>query len=197
MSYIYQVMYAIFMIAACVAVAEQNDLDDWISLVTNGALAVTSFYAYKMTRYDLSIISLFAMCTSVVWHSSGKYRQLDEFVSRYIAYYAFGTSALPPAIIGPSMLIVVVLFTYEEQFEELYIFVPLVCLLVLFRWLNDTITRNFIASLVVGVLGLLCYRVETWHSMWHVLGAISIALTIEPPERQTRFYVKSIPIEYP
>lgn len=197
MSYIYQAMYGIFFIAACVAVAQQSELDEWISLVTNGAIAVTSLYAYKLERYDISIIALFGMCTSLVWHSSGKYKQLDAFVSRYMAYYAFGTSALSPTIIGPAMLFITLLFTYEDQFEELYMFVPLLCLLVLFRWLNDTITRNFIVALVVGTLGIVCYRNANWHSMWHVLGALAIALTIEPPERQARFYVKNTPIESP
>ena len=126
MNYVYVIMYSMFFIAAVVAVVEESDLDDWISLVTNGALAVTSIYAYTMKRYDLTMITLFSMCSSIVWHSSGKYKEIDSFVSRYIAYYAFGTSAFPAAIIGPAMLFVTVLTTYEVEFDEMYIFIPLV-----------------------------------------------------------------------
>lgn len=193
MNYIYVIMYSMFFIAAVVSVVEESDLDDWISLVTNGALAVTSIYAYTMKRYDLTMITLFSMCSSIVWHSSGKYKEIDSFVSRYIAYYAFGTSAFPAAIIGPAMLFVTVLTTYEVEFDEMYIFIPLVCLLVLYRWKNDTLSRNIVAAIVVGVLGIVCYRNPEWHSMWHVLGAIAVALTMETPERQARFYVKNTP----
>lgn len=193
MNYIYVIMYSMFFIAAVVAVVEESDLDDWISLVTNGALAVTSIYAYTMKRYDLTMITLFSMCSSIVWHSSGKYKQIDSFVSRYIAYYAFGTSAFPAAIIGPAMLFITVLTIYEVEFDEMYIFIPLVCLLVLYRWKNDTLSRNIVAAIVVGVLGIVCYRNPEWHSMWHVLGAIAVALTMETPERQARFYVKNTP----
>ena len=119
--------------------------------------------------------------------------QRDSFVSRYIAYYAFGTSAFPAAIIGPAMLFVTVLTTYEVEFDEMYIFIPLVCLLVLYRWINDTLSSNIVAAIAVGVLGIVCYRNPAWHSMWHVLGAIAVALTMETPERQARFYVKNIP----
>lgn len=193
MNYVYVIMYSMFFIAAVVAVVEESDLDDWISLVTNGALAVTSIYAYTMKRYDLTMITLFSMCSSIVWHSSGKYKEIDSFVSRYIAYYAFGTSAFPAAIIGPAMLFVTVLTTYEVEFDEMYIFIPLVCLLVLYRWINDTLSRNIVAAIAVGVIGIVCYRNPAWHSMWHVLGAIAVALTMETPERQARFYVKNIP----
>ena len=193
MNYVYVIMYSMFFIAAVVAVVEESDLDDWISLVTNGALAVTSIYAYTMKRYDLTMITLFSMCSSIVWHSSGKYKEIDSFVSRYIAYYAFGTSAFPAAIIGPAMLFVTVLTTYEVEFDEMYIFIPLVCLLVLYRWINDTLSSNIVAAIAVGVLGIVCYRNPAWHSMWHVLGAIAVALTMETPERQARFYVKNIP----
>ena len=193
MNYVYVIMYSMFFIAAVVAVVEESDLDDWISLVTNGALAVTSIYAYTMKRYDLTMITLFSMCSSIVWHSSGKYKEIDSFVSRYIAYYAFGTSAFPVAIIGPAMLFVTVLTTYEVEFDEMYIFIPLVCLLVLYRWKNDTLSKNIVAAIIVGVLGIVCYRNPAWHSMWHVLGAIAVALTMETPERQARFYVKNIP----
>lgn len=193
MNYIYVIMYSMFFIAAVVAVVEESDLDDWISLVTNGALAVTSIYAYTMKRYDLTMITLFSMCSSIVWHSSGKYKEIDSFVSRYIAYYAFGTSAFPAAIIGPAMLFVTVLTTYEVEFDEMYIFIPLVCLLVLYRWKNETLSRNIVAAIVVGVLGIVCYRNPAWHSMWHVLGAVAVALTMETPERQARFYVKNTP----
>lgn len=196
MKYIYYIMYGMFFIAAVVAVVEESDLDDWISLVTNGALAVTSIYAYTMKRFDLTMITLFSMCSSIVWHSSGKYKQIDSFVSRYIAYYAFGTSAFPVAIIGPAMLFVTVLTTYEVEFDEMYIFIPLVCLLVWYRWENDTLSRNIVAAIIVGVLGIVCYRNPAWHSMWHVLGAISVALTMETPERQARFYIKNTPV-YP
>ena len=193
MNYVYVIMYSMFFIAAVVAVVEESDLDDWISLVTNGALAVTSIYAYTMKRYDLTMITLFTMCSSIVWHSSGKYKQIDAFVSRYIAYYAFGTSAFPVAIIGPAMLFVTVMTTYELEIDEMYIFIPLVCLLVLYRWKNDTLSKNIVAAIIVGVLGIVCYRNPAWHSMWHVLGAIAVALTMETPERQARFYVKNIP----
>ena len=193
MNYVYVIMYSMFFVAAVVAVVEESDLDDWISLVTNGALAVTSIYAYTMKRYDLTMITLFSMCSSIVWHSSGKYKEIDSFVSRYIAYYAFGTSAFPAAIIGPAMLFVTVLTTYEVEFDEMYIFIPLVCLLVLYRWINDTLSSNIVAAIAVGVLGIVCYRNPAWHSMWHVLGAIAVALTMETPERQARFYVKNIP----
>lgn len=194
MNYVFYVMYIMFLVAACVSVAEESDLDDWISLVTNGALAVTSIYAYTMKRFDLTTISLFAMCSSIVWHSSGKYKQIDSFVSRYIAYYAFGTSAFPVTVIGPAMLFVTVLTSYEEEFDEMYIFIPLVCLLIWYRWKNDTLSKNITLAIIVGVLGILCYRNTAWHSMWHVLGAISVALTMETPERQARFYVKNTPV---
>lgn len=197
MKYIYYVMYSLFLAAAFVAVVEKAELDEWISLLTNGALAVTGFYAYSMQRFDLTIIAIFGMCTSVVWHSSGKYKDIDGFVSRYIAYYAFGTSAFPPAIIGPTMMFVTVMVTYNEEFDEMYVFVPLLGVLVLYRWVNDTLTRNIIAALVVGTCAILCYRDVEWHSMWHVLGAITVALTIEPPKRQARFYIKNSPIEFP
>ena len=91
------------------------------------------------------------------------------------------------------MLFVTVLTTYEVEFDEMYIFIPLVCLLVLYRWINDTLSSNIVAAIAVGVLGIVCYRNPAWHSMWHVLGAIAVALTMETPERQARFYVKNIP----
>lgn len=197
MKFIYYVMYAVFLAAAFVAVSEKAELDEWISLVTNGALAVTGFYAYSMKRFDLAMITIFGMCTSVVWHSSGKYKEIDAFVSRYMAYYAFGTSAFPPAMIGPAMLFVTVLITYNGQFDEMYAFIPLLGVLVLYRWINESLTRNIMLALVVGICAVLCYRNVAWHSMWHVLGAIAVALTIEPSKRQLRFYVKNTPIEYP
>ena len=69
MNYVYVIMYSMFFIAAVVAVVEESDLDDWISLVTNGALAVTSIYAYTMKRYDLTMITLFSMqyCMALFW----------------------------------------------------------------------------------------------------------------------------------
>ena len=72
MHYVYYVAYAVFLVAAFISVVDRVDLDDWISLVTNGALGVTALYAQKMQRFDITMISLFTMCTSVVWHSSGK-----------------------------------------------------------------------------------------------------------------------------
>ena len=95
------------------------------------------------------------------------------------------------------MLILVVMSTYEEQIEELYIFVPLIVVLLIYRGLNETLTRNIVAAVIVGIAGIVCYTNVEWHSMWHVLGALSVALTIEPPKRQSRFYVKNSPIEYP
>ena len=185
------VAYAIFLSVAAVAVAEGADLDEWISLVTNGALGVTGFYAYKMRRYDLATAAAFGMCTSVVWHSSGKFKQIDGFVSRYIAYYAFGTAAFPPAVIGPGVLFLAVLVTYEPTVAETYAYIPLLVIVAACRL--KTITWRFVGALVVGVCALQCYGNAVWHSMWHVLGAIAVALTIEPPKRQPRLSYSSTP----
>ena len=193
--YVYFIAYGMFLSAAAVAVQSEADLDEWISLVTNGAMGVTALYAFKKERIDLATIALFAMCTSVVWHSSGKYKNIDGFVSRYMAYYAFGTSAFRPEIIGPAMIFIALLFTYEADIDEMYAFIPLLVLLVAYRYKN--ITWNFAGALIVGICAILCYRNVRWHSMWHVLGAITIALTIEPVARQTRFYIKSTPKESP
>jgi len=197
MHYVYYVAYAVFLVAAFISVVDGVELDDWISLVTNGALAVTAFYAQKMQRFDITMIALFTMCTSVVWHSSGKFKDIDGFMSRYLAYYAFGTTAFPPALIGPFMLFLVLMSTYEAQIDELYILIPLLGILLVYRGYNKTLTGNIVAAVIVGIAGVLCYRNVEWHSMWHVLGAITVALTIEPPKRQARFYVKNNPIEYP
>jgi len=189
----YLAAYGLFLTAAAVAVHSEAGLDEWVSLVTNGAMGVTALYAFKKERFGLTILSLIAMCTSVVWHSSGKYKEIDGFVSRYTAYYAFGTTAFRPEIIGPAMIFLALLFTYEAQFDETYAFIPLLVLLVIYKY--KSITKRFIGALVVGVFAILCYRNAKWHSMWHVLGAITVALTIEPPKRQPRFYVKNTPIE--
>jgi len=182
MPYVFALVYGLFISAAAVAVQSEAGLDEWISLVTNGALGVTALYAFKKERIDLTTIVLFGMCTSVVWHSSGKYKQIDGLVSRYMAYYAFGTTAFPPKIIGPAMIFIALLFTYEAQFDEMYALIPLLVLLAVYKWMNKTMTRRFIGTVVVGVVAILCYRNEKWHSMWHVLGAITIALTIEPQQ---------------
>tara|TARA_B100001287_G_C22426514_1_gene409347 strand:- start:5 stop:619 length:615 start_codon:yes stop_codon:yes gene_type:complete len=189
MKYVYYFMYSLFLAAAFVAVAEQSALDDWMSLITNGALAVTGFYAYSMERFDLAIITTFGLCTSLVWHSSGKYKDLDGLASRYMAYYAFGTSALSPSVIGPAVLFLSVLLTYNEQIDETYVFAPLLAILIVYRWVKETLTQNIILAVLTGTLAILCYRNTAWHSMWHVLGAITVGLTIEPPLRQTRFYM--------
>ena len=189
----YLAAYGVFLTAAAIAVQSEAGLDEWVSLVTNGAMGVTALYAFKKERFGLTILALVAMCTSVVWHASGKYKDIDGFVSRYTAYYAFGTTAFRPEIIGPAMMFLALLFTYEEQFDETYAFIPLLVLLVVYKY--KSITKRFIGALVVGVLAILCYRNATWHSMWHVLGAITIALTIEPAKRQPRFYIKNTPIE--
>ena len=170
---------------------DDSGLDEWISLATNGALGLTGFYAYRMERFDLATLAVFGLCTSLVWHSSGKFQQMDAFISRYIAYYAFGTSAVPPAVIGPAVLILVVFLTFEQHVEEMYVIVPLVALLLFFKWNNNTITWRFVAAVGVGVGALVCYTQAeignvAWHSMWHVLGAIAVALTIEPLHRTTR-----------
>ena len=136
----YPVIYAVFIVAAVVAVVEGADQDEWIALVTNGALAVTAFYAYKEARVDLAFIATFTVCTSVVWHSSAKFKDLDGFASRYMAYYAFGTTAFPPIAIGPAMLVVALLMTYEAHVNELYVFIPLVALLVVYKWLGGNRT---------------------------------------------------------
>tara|TARA_B110000858_G_scaffold186889_1_gene230564 strand:- start:5841 stop:6455 length:615 start_codon:yes stop_codon:yes gene_type:complete len=191
----YFVAYGLFLTAAAVAVQSEAGLDEWISLVTNGAMCVTALYAFKKERMDLTTIALFALCTSIVWHSSGKYKEIDGFVSRYLAYYAFGTTAFRPEIIGPAMIFITLLFTYEAQFDEMYAFIPLLVLLVVYKY--KSITRRFVGALVVGVCAILCYRNARWHHMWHVLGAITVALTIEPLQRQPRFYVKNTPTKSP
>ena len=181
---VYVFAYAVFLTAAVVAVVDEAELDDWVSLVTNGALGVTGFYAYRMQRFDLATLAVFGMCSSVVWHSSGKFKVMDEFISRYIAYYAFGTSAFQPNIIGPAVLILVALFTFERQFDETYVLVPLLALVVIYRIGN--FTWRFVLAVVVGVVALLCYKNAAWHSLWHVLGAITVALLVEPPQRLPR-----------
>lgn len=40
--YVYFIAYGMFLSAAAVAVQSEADLDEWISLVTNGAMGVTA-----------------------------------------------------------------------------------------------------------------------------------------------------------
>jgi hypothetical protein len=151
----------------------------------------------NMQRVDLAVIAIFTLCTSVVWHSSGKFKELDGFASRYMAYYAFGTTAFSASVIGPPMLIVALLLSYEGSVNELYVFIPLVTLLLFYKWLNGNVTYRLLLAVGVGIGAMVCYNFPVWHAAWHVLGAVTVALTIETPKRQARMYFQNFKYEQP
>tara|TARA_B110000285_G_scaffold235445_1_gene317222 strand:+ start:21103 stop:21705 length:603 start_codon:yes stop_codon:yes gene_type:complete len=176
--------YGLFIVAAVLSIVNESNQDDWLSLLTNGAIGLTAFYAYTVHRTDISIIGFFTMCTSLVWHSSSHYGLFDQFASRYLAYYAFGTTIMEPTVIGPPAMFLSVLFTYYEQFEELYMAVPIIIMFALYKAVKHTIGIRFIAAIVVAGAAMYCKRLVTWHSLWHVGASISVALlcTETPPK---------------
>ena len=176
--------YGLFIVAAVLSIVNESSQDEWMSLLTNGAIGLTAFYAYTVHRTDISIIGFFTMCTSLVWHSSSHYGLFDQFASRYLAYYAFGTTIMEPTVIGPPTMFLCVLFTYYEQFEELYMAVPIIIMFALYKAVKHTISIRFIAAIVMFGAAMYCKRLVTWHSLWHVGASISVALlcTETPPK---------------
>tara|TARA_B110000879_G_C11163144_1_gene509990 strand:+ start:941 stop:1543 length:603 start_codon:yes stop_codon:yes gene_type:complete len=176
--------YGLFIVAAVLSIVNESSQDDWLSLLTNGAIGLTAFYAYTVHRTDISIVGFFTMCTSLVWHSSSHYGLFDQFASRYLAYYAFGTTIMEPTVIGPPAMFLSVLFTYYEQFEELYMAVPIIIMFAVYKAVKHTISIRFIAAIVIAGAAMYCKRLVTWHSLWHVGASISVALlcTETPPK---------------
>jgi len=168
--------YIIFTVAAIISVINESGDEEWISLLTNGALGLTSIYTYSKKRYDLSILSMIVMCTSIIWHSSGKYNKIDDFMSRYLAYYTLGTTAFNPVVIGVPMLFLSTLLTYNIEFEEMYVVVSLSILLIVYKIINNTMDYRFVFGSISGILAFVCFHLEHWHSVWHVLSAICVAV---------------------
>lgn len=179
--------YSLFIVAAVLSVVNESGQDDWLSLLTNGAIGLTAFYAYTVHRTDISIIGFFTMCTSLVWHSSSHYGLFDQFASRYLAYYTFGTTILEPNIIGPPAMFLSVLFTYYDQFEELYMAVPIIAIFTVYKAVKHTLTLRFVVAIGIAAAAMYCKRIVTWHSMWHVGASIATAIlcteTPPPPKR--------------
>lgn len=186
--------YIVFLILAAVSVGLELDLDHWLALATNGALAVTAVLVYP-ERVDISVLSLTVLCTSLVWHSSAKLQNMDAFLSRLLGYYAFASSGFPLEIAGPVSIILAYVLTFESEVEELYLAGPLLGCLILYRLWNKTFSVSFALALLFGGLGFAFYYIEAWHVMWHVLGALAVALTVEKQKTMTPIQVNAIAVD--
>ncbi len=175
------IAYIVFFILAAVSVGLELELDHWLALATNGALAVTAVLVYP-ERVDISVLSLTVLCTSLVWHSSAKLQNMDGFLSRLLGYYAFASSAFSLKIAGPISIILAYVLTFESEIEEWYLAGPLLGCLVIYRLWNKTFSVSFALALLFGGLGFTFYIIESWHAMWHVLGAVAVALTVKKVE---------------
>lgn len=183
-------MYVGYLVCLCVAVAcvyNESPNDSLLALSSHAAFVVTSLYAYEKRRYDIAAMALIVTCTSLVWHSAGKFREVDAIFTRALAIYAFATTVASPLwAFAPAFLYAVIM---NEVEMDLSMLVPLVVALLLYKAYKRTWTSRFALAVVTGGLGILCYHDVRWHSMWHVLGAVSVALTIEVP------VVKAIVVE--
>lgn len=176
-SYTYLVFgYSLFGVMAVVTAHYEYNANHWTSLLTNGAVGLTAYYAYTVNRKDICIIGLVAMSSSLVWHSSAKYGLFDQFVARYFIYYTFATTIFDPIVMGPPTLFLSVLFTYYEQFEELYMVVPIVFMIVTYKVIRHTISPQIAVAVGLAPLALYTKGNSEWHGMWHVLGSIVVAL---------------------
>ena len=178
------VAYIVFFIISILAVAWETDSDHWLALATNGAVGVTAVYAYEY-RVDITILSLLALSTSLVWHSSGHLKTMDLFISRALAYYAFGCTAFPIKVVAPVVVFLTYVLTFEHIEDELYLTIPLLTLIALYKWYENTFTRNFFFAIIFGSAGVSIYRIAVWHHMWHVLAAVAIAFTLETPHMKS------------
>lgn len=131
---------------------------------------------------DITLLSLTVLCTSLVWHSSGNLKDMDGFLSRFLAYYAFASSGLSLKVAGPLAILLAYVLTFEAEIQELALAVPLlVCLIVLKVW-DNSFSVPFLFALIFGGVGVVCYYIEEWHVLWHVMGAVAVALTVEKSE---------------
>ena len=200
--------YVCFGCIAFAAGVQQFDQDKWLPLLSNGAFGVTALYSYEKKRYDLAVLGIIVMGASLVWHSSGNYGPVDFMFTRIFAFYAFLSTVVNPSVALPLIVLFCVLnefWEYESGKEtgsksafddlEMTFFIPLILVLVLYRLYaryakkDGAITWTFAASVVVGIVGLVMFYAldsKIGHSAWHVLGALSVALTIEPETQEDR-----------
>ena len=104
-------------------------------------------------------------------------------MSRLLAYYAFGATAVPLQVNGPVTLLLAYVISFENFVDEFAIIGPLLGGLVIYKLYRKSFTLQFLLALVIGACGVACYFVSeihlSWHSLWHVLASIAVALTIE------------------
>ena len=178
--------YSLFGVVAVVSAYHAYDANHWTALLTNGAIGLTAYYAYTAKRKDLAIIGVVLMSASLVWHSSARYRLFDHFVSRYMAYYSFATTTFEPVIIGPPALFLSVLFTYYGDFNEMYMVVPIVATILIFKLIRRTITPRIAVAVCLSPLALYAKAITEWHSAWHVLASIIVALLCTETPKATK-----------
>jgi uncharacterized membrane protein len=185
----------VYVFSICIALSskfQEAENDDWLALLSHVAFAATALYSYHKERYDLCALNLIVMCTSLVWHSSGKFGPIDNMFTLIVASYAFATTILHPAVVAAPIVLLCVLNGDGESFDQLVVFLPILGAITLYRLvalvpslnLPHPFSLTFFLSLVFGGLGLASYYGDYWHSMWHVLSALAVALTIEPQEPQ-------------
>ena len=184
--------YGICVCVALSAALQKSDNSDWLALLSHGAFAVSAIYCYQQLRYDLAAFLLVVMSSSLVWHSSGRFETIDNIFTFFTATYAFVTSALDLSwryAAAPLIGLLCVLNGSGEDFNQLVVFLPLAGLVLLYRvilrWQKQPngITWTFVLALAAGGVGMLFYYIDEekyWHSMWHVFGALAVALTIDP-----------------
>ncbi len=182
-----------YVFSICIALSskfQSAENDEWLALLSHVAFAATAVYSYHKERYDLSGLSLVVLCTSLVWHSSGRFGTLDNTFSFLLASYAYTTTILPPAVGVFPLVLLCVLNGDGEIYDQIAIFVPILVAITLYRLvalvpslkLPHPFSLTFFLALVAGGMALASYYGDHWHSMWHVMAALGIALTIEPPE---------------
>ena len=196
----YWLGYAVCVCLAISAVIEEAQQDEWISLISHAAFVVTALYSYRQQRYDLAALTLIVTGTSLVWHSSGKFQEVDSVFTSIAALYAYATTVLPPFVAAAPVVLFSVLNGSDDSFA---LFAPLIVLLILYKivalvaHLPKPLTLTFFLAVVAGGVGLVCYSYDNWHSMWHVLAALAIALTIEPAEPPKALVIRDVPVGVP
>ena len=177
-----------FIMAAAIAFAAvwvKADEDDWIALLSHGGFVVAALYAYDIDRKDIAVLTILLIATSVIWHTRGSVhedekRQLDTFTSLFLAMYSYGTSLLSrglTAIVTSFYCIIIAFFTgleleYTLPVAIAYILIVLVLHEEFYLW------RVLFVAAVSGLAYYVWSLQNEWHSMWHVLSALTIPLAL-------------------
>ena len=79
-----------------ISVIEEAQQDEWISLISHAAFVVTALHSYRQQRYEAAL-TLIVTGTSLVWHSSGKFQEVDSVFTSIAALCVAATTVLPPS----------------------------------------------------------------------------------------------------